>query len=424
MMALPMDSRHGTAVRLWQTHPLKDVTLVRGQGCTVWDAAGRPYLDLLSGTWCNVLGYGHPRWVEAVQRQVPKLAHVGASFPTMEIDEALSKLGELLPPALNRAVFLNTGSEAVELALKIARAATGAEGIVAIERGYYGATAYALALSEAGRTASYLPRLGDVHRLPAPTCRRCPAGRSWPCGDFACLDPLRALADAGERHIAAVLYEPVMAVGGMIVPPPGYGAQLRDLATRCGALLIAEEVTTGVGRTGRWFGFEHEGVVPDVVVIGKALGAGLPVSAVVATEEVEARCRGVLRHVQSHQNDPFSGRIAATVISILQEEGLVERAAGRGAYLLEGLQGLRSRCGWIRDVRGKGLMAGVELEPERAAEGPVICRRLLEAGFIVDYQPHTATFRLFPPYVISTQEIDHFLAAFSGAQTSEVSEAA
>jgi 4-aminobutyrate aminotransferase-like enzyme len=314
-------------MRLWQTNALQEIILVRGQGCTVWDQAGQPYLDLLSGTWCNVLGYGHPRWVKAIQRQVSELAHVGAPFPTGEVGEALSKLGEILPSALNRAVFLNTGSEAVELALKMARAATGATGVAVIEKGYYGATTYALALSEAGRAAPYLPRLGDVHRLPAPTCRRCPAGCSWPCGDFACLDALRALADEGEGCIAAVLYEPVMAVGGMIVPPPGYGALLRDLATRCGALLIAEEVTTGVGRTGRWFGFEHDGIVPDIVVIGKAIGAGLPVSAVVTTQKVEARCQGVLRHVQSP----------------------------------------------------------------------------------------TATFRLFPPYIISIREIDRFLAAFEDA---------
>ncbi len=402
-------------MRLWQTHNLHDITLVRGQGCTVWDAAGRAYLDLLSGTWCNILGYGHPRWVEAVQTQVARLTHIGAQFPSGEIDEALSKLAEVLPPVLNRAVFLNTGSEAVELALKIAHAATGAQGVVVIEKGYYGATTYALSLSEAARTAPYLPRLGEVHRLPAPTCQRCPAGSSWPCEEFRCLDPLRALAQRGRGEIAAVMYEPIMAVGGVIVLPPGYGARLRDLATRCGALLIAEEVTTGVGRTGRWFGFEHDGIVPDVLVLGKALGAGLPVSAVVTTREVEARCRGVLRHVQSHQNDPFSGRAAATVISILREETLVERVAERGAYLLEGLKGVQSEHIWIRDARGEGLMVGIELEQSRAAEGTAAFRRLLEAGFITDYQPQMATFRLFPPYVISTQEIDRFLSAFDEA---------
>jgi 2,2-dialkylglycine decarboxylase (pyruvate) len=402
-------------MQLWQTNPLLDITLVRGEGCTVWDSSGRSYVDLLSGTWCNILGYSHPRWLKAVQSQASVLTHVGAAFPTREISEALAMLGEILPSALDRAVLLNTGSEAVELALKMARAATGAEGVVVIEKGYYGATTYALSLSEAGRDAPFLPRSGNVRRLPAPTCRRCPVGHCWPCHDFPCLDSLRALADEQAEKVALVLYEPLMAAAGMIVLPPGYQEQLRELATRCGAVLIAEEVTTGMGRTGCWFGFEHDGIVPDILVIGKAIGAGLPVSAVVTTREVEEGCRGVLRHIQSHQNDPFSGRIAATVISILQDEHLVEQAAQSGTYLLAGLRELQAHTPWIRDVRGKGLALGIELEQDRAEQGEAMFRRLLEAGFIVDYQPQAATFRLFPPYIISIEEMDRFLAAFEWA---------
>lgn len=399
-------------MRLWQTNPFQAVTLVRGERCTVWDTAGKSYLDLLSGTWCNILGYGHPRWLRAIQEQVSKITHTGASFITTEVHDALSKLKEILPPQLNRTVFLNTGSEAVELALKMARAATGADGIVVMERGYYGATTYALALSEAGRAARYLPSLGNILRLPAPNCRLCPMGCSWPCGDHSpCLDVLAKLTENVDQHIAAVLYEPVLG-RGILVPPRGYGARLRALASRCRALLISEEVTTGMGRTGRWFGFEHENIVPDILVIGKAIGAGLPVSAVVTTADVESRCRGTLSHLQSHQNDPFSSRLAATVISILQEEHLVESSAQRGSYLLAGLKELQLFCPGIRDVRGLGAMAGAELHPDWSSKGTEIAQRLLEAGFIVDYQPPTATFRLFPPFVISTREIDTFLQAF------------
>ena len=406
-------------MRLWRTGQLDDVTLVRGEGCTVWDTAGRAYLDMLAGTWCNVLGHGHMQWVEAIQDQVSKLTHVGPSFSaTNETSEALARLREVLPPELSRVVLLNTGSEAVELALKIAHAATGKDKVAVFEGGYYGATTYALTLSEAGRRASYLPRRGEICRLPAPTCRRCRVGSSWPCSGFGCLDDLRELAKNSEQQLAAVLYEPVMAGCGIVVPPPGHGALLRDLASRCGALLISEEVTTGVGRTGRWFGFQHDGILPDILVLGKALGAGFPVSAVVTTPEVEARCGNTLRHVQSHQNDPLSGRIVATVISILQEHRLVEAAAERGAALLEGLTTLEARVSRIRDVRGKGLMLGVQLECDRAAEGVARRRHLLEAGVIVDYQPQTATFRLFPPYVITAEEIRRFLEVFEQAMKS------
>ncbi len=380
-------------MELWRTSPLDGVVLARGQGATVWDTSGKPYLDLLSGTWCCGIGHSHPRLVRAVEEQALKLIHSGAAFVSNEIEEALARLAEILPPSLNRAVFLNTGSEAVELALKIARAATGADGVVVTEGSYYGATSYALALSEAGRAARYLPPVGAVHRLPL-------SGMEFP-GEL-------------RGHFAAVLYEPVLG-GGILVPPTGFGARLRDLATRCGALLIAEEVTTGMGRTGRWFGFEHENVVPDIIVIGKGLGGGLPVSAVVTTAEVERRCGGTLRHVQSHQNDPFSGRIAATVISILQDEQLIERAAECGGYLLGRLQELQRRELRIADVRGRGAMVGVELATDHAAQGPALAHRLLEAGFILDFHVPTSTFRLFPPFVITCEEIDRFVQTFSSA---------
>jgi 4-aminobutyrate aminotransferase-like enzyme len=391
------------------------ISLARGRGCTVWDKDGRAYLDLLAGTWCNVLGYGHPRLVEAIQDQARHLVHVGAPFSTREVGESLRRLGGVVPSGLDRAVFLNTGSEAVELALKMARAATGSDGLVITERGYYGATAYALSLSEAGRAASYLPRPEGVLCLPAPTCYSCPVGASPPCGDFPCLDSLRAAAEEGPGRLAAVLYEPLLTAGGVIVPPQGYGAALAELAKRSGALLIAEEVTTGMGRTGRWFACEHDGVTPDILVVGKALGAGLPVAAVVTSEEVEASASRALRHVQSHQNDPFSGRIASTVIDVLEEEGLVERAALRGDHFLERLAELEGRSPFIKGVHGKGLALAIELEQGEAPRGERAFYRLLEAGFITDYQRKTATFRLFPPYVISAEEIDRFTDAFESA---------
>ncbi len=403
--------------RLWQTHRLKQTHLVRGEGCTVWDEDGQAYLDLLAGTWCNVLGYAHPRWVAALREQLGGLTHVGAAFASAEVDGALEKLAEILPPELDRVVLLNTGSEAVELALKMARAATGIDAVAVMRRGYYGATAYALALSEAGLSAPYLPHPGSVHRIPAPDCRRCPVGGYADCGRCVCLDALRANLAGRSTRLAAMLYEPVMGSGGVIVPPAGYAVQLRALADQCGGLLIAEEVTTGLGRTGRWFGFEHENVHPDILVIGKALGAGLPVAAVVTTAAVEARCQQRLRHVQSHQNDPFSGRIAATVISILQAEHLVEQAAQRGTYLLESLTALQAKHPEIWEVRGQGLMVGIEFDQGRSAQAAGVVERLFADGFILDCLPDAGILRLFPPYVISVEEIDRFVTALDRALT-------
>ena len=356
-------------MRIWRTNPLEKVVLTRGEGCRVWDNQGNSYLDLLAGCWCSVLGHGHPRLLEDIREQAGTLIHAGPPFLSDEIQRALAKLTEVVPPALERTVFLNTGSEAVELALKMARAATGAGTIVTIARSYYGATTYALSLSEAGRDVRWLPPVGSMIRIPAPDCRRCPAGAAWPCDGFPCLDQLRELIDKKDPAVAAVIFEPVLANAGILVPPPGYGSCLRDLAAQLKALFIAEEVTTGMGRTGRWFGFEHDNTVPDVLVIGKAVGAGLPVAAVVTTGDVEARCQSVLTHVQSHQNDPFSGRIVATVITILQEEGLIERAATLGNHLLAGLKELQSRLRCITVVRGRGLMVGIELNRDWSSRG-------------------------------------------------------
>ncbi len=399
-------------MHVWQTNAFENVVFTRAEGCTVWDDRGRSYLDLLAGCWCAVLGHGHPRLIESIQKQASTLIHAGPPFLADQVHRGLAKLAEILPPELERAVFLNTGSEAVELALKMARAATGADAMVIVERSFYGDTTYALSLSEVGREMGWLPELGAVLRVPAPDCRNCPVGAEWPCGQFPCLDPLRELADRRNRPVAAVIFEPVLANAGIIVPPPGYGARLRYLAARVGGLFIAEEVTTGTGRTGRWFAFERDEVVPDILVIGKALGAGLPVSAVVTTAEVEERCGGKSPHMQSHQNDPLSGCVAATVITIMQEEGLVERAAAMGEYLLAGLRQLQSRQTCIADVRGRGLMTGIELEAACSSRGAAVARDLLAAGFIVNYQPHNAAFRLFPPYTITERQIDGFLDAF------------
>ncbi len=397
-------------MQLWQTNPFKTVNLVKGAGAYVWDEQGKAYLDLLAGCWCNILGYGHPRFLAAAEEQIARLPHANKSFPSRELEAALAKLAEILPPELNRAVLLNTGSEAVELALKMAHAATGSTRVVVNDNGYYGATTYTLALSEPGKALAYLPRLGEAHRITAPNCAGCAAicHGADNC-DFRCLDQLAALVD-NHTPLAAVLYSPVLG-NGIVAPPIGYGQRLRQLATSAGAMLISEEVTTGLGRTGRWFGYMHEQIIPDILVIGKAIGAGLPVAAVVTTTEVQERCRGVFgAHVQSHQNDPLSGRLAATVIEIMQDERLVEQADARGQYFREGLRQLQSAG--VADVRGRGLMIGATLNPGLANLGPSINQALLQRGFIVDWQATTATFRFFPPYVISEPEIDSFLEAF------------
>ncbi len=397
-------------MKLWNTNPVHGIRLAGGNGSTLYDDQGRSYTDMFSGTWCNVLGYGHPRLRRAVEEQAHGLFQTGAAFDTQQIENCLGELDSILPPELDLAVFLSSGSEAVELALKMAHAATGRTGVVVAEKGYYGGTVYALSLSEAGRNASYLPKPGNALRVAAPHCARCALFAECGDGEFPCLNVLEELPP--EKWPAAILYEPLLG-GGILVPPLGYGARLKEYARSLGALFISEEVTTGMGRTGKWFGFQHENIVPDILVVGKAIGGGLPVSAVVTKKEVEERALSVMgRHVQSHQNTPFSGRIAAEVIGAIRDEGLVERSAEMGELLLSGLRRVQERFPCIREVRGRGLMVGAELTPEAAPRGAGMSKRLVEKGFLQDFHQLTSTFRLYPPFVITGDEIGDFLKAF------------
>ncbi|UCH57646.1 MAG: aspartate aminotransferase family protein [Candidatus Bathyarchaeota archaeon] len=386
------------------------MTITKGKDSTVWDSNGKPYLDLQSGYWCNVLGYGNPDLIEPVKEQITRLTNVMSAFRTEEVEVALSELERILPAELNRVAFLNSGSEAVDLALKIARAATWRTGMVVNDRGYYGATTYPFSLSWSGKDAPYLPDPGEVHRLPPPFCQSCEHGSREDCRDFKCLEHLQSLVDEGNDNIAAVMYEPIAGFG-ILVPPIGYGVKLREYADALDALLISEEVTTAPGKTGRWFGFQHDGIIPDILVLGKAIGSGFPVSVVVTFSEVEERCGNALRHVQSHQNDALTGRIVGTVISVIREQGLVEEAARKGEYWLNALKELMEEFPIIVDVRGRGLMFGVQLSQDHVKSGEIIQEKLLEEGYLMDFHSSSSTFRFFPPYVITYEEIDSFMAA-------------
>jgi 4-aminobutyrate aminotransferase-like enzyme len=402
-------------LEIFETVLRSDLKPVKGEGCWLWDEEGKRYLDLLAGTWCNILGHGHPRFIQAIRIQAEKLIHTGSGVVTKEVRDAADRLGAILPAHLNKVTFLNTGSEAVEFAVKAARIATNRSEVIGFRQGYYGATLNALSLSEIGRGATYLPETSKIPPIPAPTCYHCPIGRTYPDCQYACLDEWRADAKKHANRVAAIIFEPVQG-RGITVPPPGYLNTLAKVAEDWGCLLISEEVTTGIGRTGHWFGFQREEISPDIVVLGKALGNGLPVASVVTTTEVERAFAGRFTHVQSHQNDPFSAAVAATVIDIVRDERLVERARDMGEYFLRGLDRIRSAHAGISNTRGLGLMAALELDGPNADErGVRIKRKLRDQGIIVDFNGPVASLRFFPPYVVTKQQLDMALEALDSA---------
>ncbi len=398
-------------MNLWKTGPQRTTIIVKGEGNYVYDNNGNRYLDLQSGYWCNVFGYGNPEYVEPMKNQFDKLTNVMSAFRTEEINEALSKLGQILPSELNKTSFLNSGSEAVDLAIKMARAATGKKGLVVNERGYYGATALTFALSSAGKNASYLPDPGEVIRIPPPLCGNCMYGNTENCTEWRCLDLIQNLVDTKNNNIAAIIYEPVLC-GGIYVPPIGYGKQLRKYADELGALLISNEVTVSPAKTGKWFAFQHDDIIPDILTLGKAIGGGFPVSLTVTTEKVEEMCKNKLYHVQSHQNDALSGKAVTTVLSIIEKNDYVKQCNEKGEYFINELKKLKQDYKQISEVRGRGLILGVQLKNEHPEYGEHVQWELINRGFLMDYHKSSNSFRFFPPFTIKKQEIDDFIIAF------------
>jgi 4-aminobutyrate aminotransferase-like enzyme len=397
-------------MKLWKTGPQRTIVLVGGEGNYVYDNEGKRYLDLQSGYWCNVLGYSNPELVTPMQEQFSKLTNVMSAFHTEEINQAMEQLEKFLPSELNRASFLNSGSEAVDLGLKIACAATGKTGIVVNQMGYYGATAYTFALCSAGKNVNYLPALGEVYRLP-PTCGSCEHGSSYGCKDWKCMELLQRLVDDGNNNIAAIIYEPVISAG-IYIPAIGYGKQLKKYAEKLGALLISNEVTASPAKSGKWFAHQHDNVVPDILTLGKAIGGGFPVSVTITTNSVEEMCEGNLYHVQSHQNDALSGKAVATVISIIEKFGFVERCVEIGEYFLGKLKELKEDFPFIVEVRGRGLLLGIQLNEEYSVYGEEVQWKLIDKGYLMDFHKSSSSFRFFPPFLINKEEIEDFIEVF------------
>jgi len=386
--------------------PSRKLTVAMGRGCWYADEEGERYLDLLSGCWSAVLGHCHEEFNEAVKAQVDRLVHAGTGCLSPQVIDGVEALVSTLGEGY-RAVLLNSGSEAVDLAIKLAKTYTGKREVVSFERGYYGASTDLYMMSGMKKASFFHPVNPGYYKLLAPDCRRCPLELEHPGCDFRCLDVSRQLLEASfTDDVAAVVFEPVMAAGGVLVPPDGYYARVERMARGLDALLVANEVTTGCGRTGRWYGFKHDGVRPDVVAVGKCFGNGFPVAGVLMRSEIE---EGVFSagftDVQSHQLDPLSGLIVSEVVRIVRRDRLVERAADAGRRFVQALQGLAGAHRVMTNVRGRGLMLAFDVDEG----GDELQRALLERKVVLDYLPAYRTFRMMPALVIEDAEIDHFV---------------
>lgn len=388
----------------------------RAEGAYVHDREGRAILDFTSGQMSAILGHGHPEIVETVSRSVAELDHLHSGMLSPPVLEVARRLAATLPEALRRTLLLTTGAEANEAALKMAKLATGGHEVVSFDRSWHGMTQGAGSATFAAGRRGHGPAMPGNLALPAPDAFRSPFRTAGGAHDWeAELDYGFALVDRQSvGSLAACLVEPILSSGGILELPLGYLARLREHCDRRGMLLVLDEAQTGLGRTGTMYAFERDGVAPDLLTLSKTLGAGLPVAAVVTTDAIEQACheRGFL-FFTTHVSDPLAAAVAVAVLDVIEREGLVARAAVLGEQLHERLAAMRDRHEIVGDVRGRGLLQGLELvprDPGRSADdlGAAVTAHCLEHGLhvnIVQLPGMGGVFRLAPPLTIAEDEL-------------------
>ncbi|MDW5326712.1 aspartate aminotransferase family protein [Plantactinospora sp. KLBMP9567] len=389
----------------------------RASGAYVFDRQGAPILDFTSGQMSAILGHAHPDIVSTVSSAVASLDHLYSGMLSTPLLELADRLTATLPRTLGKILLLTTGAEANEAAIKMAKLCTGRYEIVSFDRSWHGMTQGAASATFAAGRRGYGPPIPGNLALPAPNAYRSPFRSSDGSHDWeAELAYGFALVDQQSAgSLAACLVEPILSSGGIIDLPPGYLRRLKQMCDERGMLLILDEAQTGLGRTGTMYAFERDGVAPDILTLSKTLGAGLPVAAVLTSAEIEQVChdRGFLFYT-THVSDPLAAAVALTVLDVIDREDLVERAARLGDQLTARLLELRDGYEVVGDVRGRGLLQGVELVRDKESKAPAdalgaaVTSACLERGLhmnIVQLPGMGGIFRIAPPLTISDDEL-------------------
>jgi 4-aminobutyrate aminotransferase len=396
---------------------IKEYPLVvsRGQGVMVEDVDRNRYLDFMAGIAVSSTGYGHPKVVTAVKDAADRFLHIcGGDFYYESMAALCERLAKLAPGRAKKRVFLtNSGTEAVEAAIKLARHATHRTAIIAFRGAFHGRSTGAVTLtsSKARQHAGFGPLLPDVHHVPFAYRYRCQFCAEEPACNRGCLDVIEK--ELFTRHldpkdVAAIFVEPIQGEGGYIVPPAGYLPALRELCDRYGILLVADEVQSGVGRTGKMFACEHEGIEPDILLTAKGLGSGMPIGAMISKESVTTWERG--SHGSTFGGNPVCCAAALATLDLV-EGGLMVNAARMGERLLARAASLKQKHPCIGDVRGRGLMVGVEFVKDRATREPAgelvhdLVQRAFRQGLLL-LGAGKSTLRLAPPLVVDQNDVD------------------
>ena len=401
------------------------VLISRAEGAWMYDADGRAILDFTSGQMCGILGHSHPAVSEALAKAAREVTHLLSTMLSPTVIELARELAALLPESLSKVMLLSTGGESNEAALRLAKLKTGGFEVLAFSLSWHGMTAGASSSTYARGRKGYGPAMPGTLALPTPNAYRCPVRHCRDRCDMTCLDAGIALADQQSvGAYAALIAEPILSSGGIIELPPGYLERLKALCEERGMLLILDEAQTALGRVGSNFAFEQDGAAPHILTLSKTLGAGLPLAATITSAEIEEACyeKGFL-HYTSHVSDPMPAQVGLAVLKVVAEERLAERAVEMGAYLKKGLLELMQRHEAVGDVRGRGLLLGVELVKDRETReghpllGGRVAARALELGLSLSPTGSGggSIFRIAPPLTITREELDRGLSILDQA---------
>jgi len=386
------------------TYNRQPVAFVRGEGAYLWDEAGKRYLDAVAGVAVNALGHAHPRLVKAVSEQAASLIHSSNLYRVLRQEELADKLCAL--SGMDKAFFCNSGCEANEAAIKLARLHGHNKGIevptiIVMEKAFHGRTMATLTATGSRKIqAGFEPLLSGFARVP-----------------FNDLEAIRHVAEH-NKSVVAVLIETVQGEGGINVLPSGYLAALRKICDAHGWLLMLDEVQTGIGRTGAWFGFQHSGVMPDVMALAKGLGAGVPIGACLA-RGAAADVFQPGNHGSTFGGNPLACAAALATLEAIEEEKLLDNARVRGEAIRSGLRSTLAGVHGVVDIRGEGMMIGIELD-RPCGELVAVAR---DAGVLINVTAD-AVIRLVPPLIYGAAEVDALVAAVSGIVRNYLQQAA
>jgi 4-aminobutyrate aminotransferase len=395
-----------------------------GRGMVVEDVDGNLFLDFMAGIAVASTGHAHPQVVRAIEEQARKFLHIcGSDFYYEPMAELCETLARLAPGSGGKKVFLtNSGTEAVEAAIKLARFHTKRHHIIAFHGAFHGRSLGSLSLtaSRASHRAQFGPLLPGVHHMPYGFCHRCPCHLTYGSCAIACVSDLEKILfrhEVSPNEVAAMFVEPVQGEGGYIVPPPEYLPMLQDLCRRHGILLVADEIQSGFGRTGKMFACEHWGIEPDILCVAKGVASGMPLGAMIAREEISSWRRST--HGSTFGGNPVACAAALATIAVIND-GLVANAAAVGDYLKEQLTGLKNKHRVVSDVRGLGLMIGVEFAKSDAGRAPdaklcdAVMHNCFQKGLLL-LSCGESTLRFCPPLIVKKEEADVAVAIFDSA---------